>query len=124
MSSTEPPSDAPLPASPSLSIPRAYRDFTFGTGMWFGGWGMLQVLFSWLVVGELRAREELVGIAQLALAFPALFSLLIGGAVAATPAAAARHTGPGSRRRPRRSSAPAAGRRRGPRPAPARRADG
>jgi MFS family permease len=50
--------------------------------MWFGGWGMLQVLFSWLVVGELQAREELVGIAQLALTFPALFFLLIGGAVA------------------------------------------
>jgi MFS family permease len=50
--------------------------------MWFGGWGMLQVLFSWLVVGELRAREELVGFAQLALTFPALFFLLVGGAVA------------------------------------------
>jgi MFS family permease len=79
---SEPPPDGPLPASPALSIPRAYRDFTFGTGMWFGGWGMLQVLFSWLVVGELQAREELVGIAQLALTFPALFVLLIGGVVA------------------------------------------
>jgi len=77
-----PPPDAPVPASPSASIPRAYRDFTFGTGMWFGGWGMLQVLFSWLVVGELRASEERVGLAQLALMFPALFFLLIGGALA------------------------------------------
>ncbi len=50
--------------------------------MWFGGWGMLEVLFAWLVVGELRAREELVGLAQLALVFPALFFLLIGGVVA------------------------------------------
>jgi len=50
--------------------------------MWFGGWGMLEVLFSWLVVGELQAREELVGLAQLALVFPALCFLLIGGAVA------------------------------------------
>jgi MFS family permease len=74
--------DAPASASSSAPVARAYRDFTFGTGMWFGGWGMLQVLFSWLVVGELRAREELVGIAQLALTFPALFFLLIGGAVA------------------------------------------
>ena len=76
------PPDAPLPASSSVSIPRAYRHFTFGTGLWFGGWGMLQVLFSWLVVGELQAREELVGIAQMALMFPALFFLLIGGAIA------------------------------------------
>ena len=71
-----------MPASSSVSIRRAYREFTFGTGMWFGGWGMLQVLFSWLVVGELRAREEQVGLAQLALVFPALFFLLIGGALA------------------------------------------
>ena len=40
------------------------------------------MLFSWLVVGELRAREELVGIAQLALVFPALSFLLVGGVVA------------------------------------------
>jgi MFS family permease len=66
----------------AVSIPHAYRKFTFGTGMWFGGWGMLEVLFSWLVVGELQAREELVGLAQLALVFPALFFLLIGGAMA------------------------------------------
>jgi len=76
------PPDAPVRASSSVSTPRAYRNFTFGTGLWFGGWGMLQVLFSWLVVGELRASEELVGIAQMALMFPALFFLLIGGAVA------------------------------------------
>jgi MFS family permease len=43
---------------------------------------MLQVLFSWLVVGELHAREELVGVAQLALVLPALLFLLLGGAVA------------------------------------------
>lgn len=82
MSPADAPPDAPVPVASSVSIARAYRDFTFGTGMWFGGWGMLQVLFSWLVVGELRASEELVGLAQLALMFPALFFLLIGGAVA------------------------------------------
>jgi MFS family permease len=65
-----------------VAIARAYRQFTFGTGLWFGGWGMLQVLFSWLVVGELQAREELVGIAQLALVLPALLFLVLGGAVA------------------------------------------
>jgi MFS family permease len=74
--------DLPVPAASSPPNRRAYRDFTFGTGLWFGGWGMLQVLFSWLVVGELRASEELVGVAQLALMLPALFFLLIGGAVA------------------------------------------
>ncbi len=82
MPPSDAPPDAPVPASPSVSIPRADREFTVGTGMWFGGWGMLQVLFSWLVVGELRASEERVGLAQLALMFPALFFLLIGGAVA------------------------------------------
>jgi MFS family permease len=66
----------------SVSIPRAFREFAFGTGMWFCGWGTMQVLFSWLVVGELQAREELVGLAQLALVLPALSFLLIGGAVA------------------------------------------
>jgi MFS family permease len=82
MTCLDPPPDAPVPPSFTSPIPRGYRQFTFGTGMWFGGWGMLQVLFSWLVVGELQAREELVGLAQLALTFPALFFLLIGGAVA------------------------------------------
>jgi len=66
----------------SAPLPPSYRPFTLGTGMWFGGWGMLQVLFSWLVVGELQAREELVGVAQLALVLPALLFLLPGGAVA------------------------------------------
>jgi len=80
-----PPDDSPdthVAAPASVSVLRAYRKFTFGTGMWFGGWGMLEVLFSWLVVGELQAREELVGLAQLALVFPALCFLLIGGVVA------------------------------------------
>jgi MFS family permease len=76
------PSDTRAATPASVSVPRAFRKFTFGTGMWFGGWGMLEVLFSWLVVGELQAREELVGFAQLALVFPALCFLLIGGAVA------------------------------------------
>ena len=76
------PLDARVAAAASASIPRAYRSFTLGTGMWFGAWGMLQVLFSWLVVGELQASEELVGLAQMALVFPALSFLLIGGAVA------------------------------------------
>jgi MFS family permease len=53
-----------------------------GAGLWFLGWGMMQVLFSWLVVGELDAREELVGIAQLTLVIPTVAFLLIGGAVA------------------------------------------
>jgi len=63
-----PPDDPPdtrVAAAASASIPRAYRSFALGTGMWFGAWGMLQVLFSWLVVGELQASEELVGLAQM-----------------------------------------------------------
>jgi MFS family permease len=58
--------------------------FAFGGGVasWFGGWGMQQVLFSWIVVGELNASSEWVGIAQMSTMLPALFLLLAGGAVA------------------------------------------
>jgi MFS family permease len=43
---------------------------------------MQGVLFSWLVVGELRAKAEWVGIAQSALMLPSVLFLLLGGAVA------------------------------------------
>ena len=43
---------------------------------------MQSVLFTWLVVGELHARPELVGTAQMAMLIPNLFLLLVGGATA------------------------------------------
>lgn len=56
--------------------------FAVGVGSWFGGWGMQQVLFSWIVVGELAADAEWVGIAQTSTMLPSTFLLLAGGAVA------------------------------------------
>jgi MFS family permease len=44
--------------------------------------GMQSVLFSWLVVGELHAKAEWVGIAQSATMLPSVLLILIGGAVA------------------------------------------
>ena len=60
----------------------AYRWFAAGVGSWFGAWGMQQVLFSWLVVGELHAEPSAVGVAQTATMLPALMLLLVGGAAA------------------------------------------
>jgi MFS family permease len=59
-----------------------YGAFVVGNGSWFGAWGMQQVLFSWIVVGELRASSEWVGIAQTSTMLPATLLLLAGGAVA------------------------------------------
>jgi MFS family permease len=60
----------------------AYRWFVLGVAFWFLAWGMQQVLFSWLVVGELRLDGDRVGLAQTCLTLPALLGLLIGGVVA------------------------------------------
>lgn len=43
---------------------------------------MQQVLFSWIVVGELHASSEWVGIAQTSTMLPSLLFLLLGGVVA------------------------------------------
>lgn len=59
-----------------------YRWFTAGVGSWFGAFGMQGVLFSWILVGELDAESEWVGIAQTASMIPSLFLLMIGGATA------------------------------------------
>jgi len=60
----------------------AFPAYLAGVGTWFGAWGMQQVLFSWIVVGELKASNEWVGIAQTSTMLPALMLLLAGGAVA------------------------------------------
>ena len=61
---------------------RGFGWFAVGVGSWFGAWGMQQVLFSWIVVGELAAPSEWVGIAQTSTMLPSSFLLLAGGAVA------------------------------------------
>jgi len=61
---------------------RAFAWYSAGVGTWFGAWGMQQVLFSWIVVGELEASSEWVGIAQTSTMLPALFFLLAGGVLA------------------------------------------
>jgi MFS family permease len=79
---------APEPASPEppaseLAPARAlYPWFMTAIGAWFGSWGMQQVLFSWLVVGELRADPRWVGTAQMFQNLPSLALLLAGGVTA------------------------------------------
>jgi hypothetical protein len=73
---------APAPAQRTAPPPGAYGWFAGGVASWFGAWGMQQVLFSWLVVGELHAAGEQVGVAQTASMLPALLLLLVGGAAA------------------------------------------
>jgi MFS family permease len=68
--------------SPVPPEPTAYAWFVVGISFWFLAWGMMQVLFSWLVVGELRLGADRVGLAQTCLTLPGLLGLLIGGLVA------------------------------------------
>jgi MFS family permease len=75
-----PPDPAPAVRTPPPA--GAYGWFAGGVASWFGFWGMQQVLFSWLVVGELHASPESVGLAQTASMLPALLLLLVGGAAA------------------------------------------
>lgn len=72
---TRPP---PLPETAA----RAYPWFIAGTASWFGAFGMQQVILSWIVVGELGAPAETVGLVQTLNMLPALGLLLVGGAVA------------------------------------------
>lgn len=53
-----------------------------GVGSWALAAGMHQVLFSWLVVGELRESPQWVGAAQTFQTLPSLLFLLLGGVVA------------------------------------------
>ncbi|MDJ0865497.1 MAG: MFS transporter [Myxococcota bacterium] len=74
-----PPQPASLPAAPR---PPGYSAFVGGVASWFGAWGMQAVLFSWLVVGELRAAPDRVGVVQTSTMLPALVLLLFGGHLA------------------------------------------
>ena len=44
-------------------------------GSWFASWGMVYVLFSWLLVGELQVGPEELGTAQMFLTLPGLLLL-------------------------------------------------
>jgi MFS family permease len=59
-----------------------YRWFIAGVASWFAAWGMQMVMFSWLVVGELGAEPQWVGVAQTSTMLPSLLLLLVGGVVA------------------------------------------
>lgn len=61
--------------------PGAYRIYAFVVAAWFTAWGMQGVLFSWLIVNDLGAPAEWVGVAQFSLVLPGVF-LLVGGATA------------------------------------------
>jgi MFS family permease len=61
---------------------RGFPWYVAGVGTWFGGFGMQQVLFSWLVVGELHAEARWVGVAQSASMIPSFLLILLGGALA------------------------------------------
>lgn len=61
---------------------RGFPWYVAGVGAWFGAFGLQQVLFSWLVVGELHAEARWVGIAQAASMVPSFLLILVGGAVA------------------------------------------
>jgi len=69
-----------MPAAERLDS--RYRWYLATAASWFGGVGLQQVLTPWLVVGELRASAEWTGTVQMASMLPALFLLLVGGAVA------------------------------------------
>jgi MFS family permease len=75
----------PLAAAPSAAALRLNSPFGWFAGslaLWAGAAGMQQVLFSWLVIGELRAGSQWVGAAQMFQSLPALLFLLVGGALA------------------------------------------
>lgn len=84
----EPALDAgPRPPSPPDDPPAAGRRETLPwylatTSSWFGGWGMYQVLFPWLVVGVLGASAETTGLTQMSVLLSNLTFLLVGGALA------------------------------------------
>ncbi len=61
---------------------RGYAWFTAGIGAWALAAGMQQVLFAWLLVGELQVTPRWVGIAQMCQMLPSLLFLLFGGVVA------------------------------------------
>jgi hypothetical protein len=59
-----------------------YAWFLSGASSWSLAFGLNQVVFSWLLVGELRENADRVGFAQMCLVLPSLLFLLPGGLLA------------------------------------------
>jgi len=59
-----------------------YAWFLSGASSWSLAFGLNQVVFSWLLVGELREDADRVGFAQMCLVLPSLLFLLPGGLLA------------------------------------------
>lgn len=74
-------SDAPLAAT-ARAAPSPYAWFLGSIGSWALASSMNQVVFTWLVVGELRASAQWVGVAQMCLVLPTLGLVLFGGLLA------------------------------------------
>jgi len=62
--------------------PSAYAWFLGGIGSWALAAGLQQVVFTWLIVGELRVSANRVGVAQMCQTLPMLVFLLFGGLLA------------------------------------------
>jgi hypothetical protein len=60
----------------------AYPWLLAGVGSWALAAGLQQVLFAWLLVGELHESGGRVGFAQMCLMLPSLLFLLPGGLLA------------------------------------------
>ena len=73
-----------MPASaPGLTRrPGPYASFVGAVGCWALATGLHQVVYTWLVVGELRQGAGWAGVAQMVPMLPSLAFLLVGGAVA------------------------------------------
>jgi len=69
-----------LPPLPDLRSPVVR--YVAALFLWSCANGMQQVLFSWLVVGELRAAPEVMGAVALTNSFPVLLLLLVAGVTA------------------------------------------
>ena len=72
---------ARIDSTPAPAPGRGFPWYVAGVATWFGAFGMQQVLFSWLVVGELNAEARWVGVAQSASMIPTFLLILLGGAL-------------------------------------------
>ena len=74
----------PQSAKQTKSLSRLFSAQTYylvGTGTWFASHGIQNVMFAWLVTIVLNEPPTLVGVAQLALLFPATLLMLVGGSL-------------------------------------------
>jgi len=61
---------------------RAFPWYLAGISSWFASTGMQNIVFSWLVTVVLHEPPARIGVAQMSLMAPAIFLMLLGGAVA------------------------------------------